>query len=149
MDVKNVINPSLFEGEDSDLILDKIPPPQLHVMMGGANKIWDVLSSLWGEEAEVWARTKGITKHGYNGGGLDGVNSSLLLHRADELASVCPFKLIPMVVALQKLHRLVNGCFSHDLAEDIDIRFSDFTVALKSLEDYAETAGIIYLTSLK
>ena len=48
MDVKNVINPPLLEGSESDQILEKLPPPELHLMMGAANKIWDLLSSLWG-----------------------------------------------------------------------------------------------------
>ena len=103
MDVKNVINPPLMEGDDNDLILYKIPPPELHLMMGGANKIWDLMSKMWGQEADKWATSKGISRHGYNGGGLDGVNLNKLRKYSDELASKCPLVLLPMAVALQKL----------------------------------------------
>ena len=144
MDAKNVINPPIIEGDDCDLVLDKIPPPELHLMMGAANKIWDLLSSLWGEGADKWARSKGITKHGYNGGGLDGVNSDLLLKLADQLVTICPLELQPMVVALQKLQLLVAGCFSHTVVDDIKEKFSNFIESLKSLLDFQDFSGTLF-----
>ena len=144
MDVKNVINPPIIEGDDWDLIIDKIPPPELHLMMGAANKIWDLLSSLWGKGADEWARSKGISKHGYNGGGLDGVNSNLLLELADQLVTICSLELQPMVVALQKLQLVVAGCFSHAVVDDIREKFSNFIESLKSLLDFQDFSGRLF-----
>ena len=47
-----------------------------------------------------------------------------------------------MAIVLQKFHSLISGCFSHELADDIDTRFTDFTASLMSLVDYQEAAGV-------
>jgi hypothetical protein len=40
----NCIHPPLIAGDDSDTILSKIPPPELHIMLGVTNKIFDELN---------------------------------------------------------------------------------------------------------
>ena len=72
---------------------------------------------------------------------MDGVNSDLLLKNADELATICHLDLMPMVVALQKLHLVVTGCFSHVVAGDVKRRFSDFTESLRSLQVFEDFTG--------
>ena len=71
---KNVIKPSLLKESDNTLVLDVVPPPELHLLM----KIVTVCAQLLCNQAAVanWFKASGILFHGYNGGGLDGRNSN-------------------------------------------------------------------------
>ena len=44
----NVINPSLFKYDDSDLVLFKVPPPPLHLLIGGVDVIMSLIIQLKG-----------------------------------------------------------------------------------------------------
>ena len=46
----NVINPSLFQYEDSDLVLFKVPPPPLHLLIGGVDVIMSLIIQLKGKK---------------------------------------------------------------------------------------------------
>ena len=74
MAFKNVIHSCLLDYDDKELVLDVVPPPELHLLMGVVNKIVDLLIKVWPGVLD-WCRSKGITRHGYQGGGLDGNNS--------------------------------------------------------------------------
>ena len=71
---KNVIKPSLLKESDNTLVLDVVPPPELHLLM----KIVTVCAQLLCNQPAVanWFKASGIIFHGYNGGGLDGRNSN-------------------------------------------------------------------------
>jgi len=71
---KNVIKPSLLKESDNTLVLDVVPPPELHLVM----KIVTVCAQLLCNQPAVanWFKASGIIFHGNNGGGLDGRNCS-------------------------------------------------------------------------
>lgn len=80
----NVIYPCLLDEDDEKSILEIIPPPELHILM----KIVTTLVSILREEETLksWIKSKGVHWHGYNGGGLDGQNSSKVLKMIEPLA---------------------------------------------------------------
>ena len=69
-------------------------------------------------------RTKSISVHGYHGGGLDGNNSSNFLKNLDFIFEPLPDTLQPVYTMLTTFKKVVDSCFSMDLAltyeEDID-----------------------------
>jgi hypothetical protein len=76
----NCIHPPLIAGDDSDTILSKIPPPELHIMLGVTNKIFDELNCKWEEnKAYKWAEKRSIVRAHYHGGCLDGNSCKKLL----------------------------------------------------------------------
>ena len=72
----NVVHPSLIRGDAEKLVLLSVPPPELHLLMGVVNHLASLLMKVM-PDFLVWCRTKGITRHGYQGGGFDGNNSKL------------------------------------------------------------------------
>ena len=55
---ENCVQMPLLEGPDSALVLDLIPPPELHLMLGVVNKIFDSLNEKWGEDRAYQWGTK-------------------------------------------------------------------------------------------
>ena len=83
-------------------------------------------------------RHKGISIHGYHGGGLDGGNSNLFLKHLDYLAEGTPVKASPVFEMLQKFQVVKKSCFSKDLATSYSKDIYDFNISVQRLLNYAE-----------
>ena len=65
-----MINPCLICNEsDEKLVMEKCPPPELHLLMGACTSIYRCLNQVW-PDLEKWFKKHGITVHGYHSGGL-------------------------------------------------------------------------------
>ena len=122
---KNVIHPCLLKGEPDTTILSSIPLPELHLMMGAVNWALELLYKVVPkDELQRRMRSKSISVHGYHGGGLDGNNSSNFLKNLDFIFEPLPATLQPVHTMLTRFKKVVDSCFSMDLAmtyqEDID-----------------------------
>jgi hypothetical protein len=63
-----ILYASVIREEPDVEILDSIPPPQLHLHMGGTNSAMDAIMELWGEtELLAWCKKNFIMKRGYQG----------------------------------------------------------------------------------
>ena len=69
---KNVINECLVHGEPEELVGDKLPLPELHLLIGIVNHYRKLILKIW-PRLEIWERGK-WTIPVCHGGGLDGVN---------------------------------------------------------------------------
>ena len=106
----NVIHPSLIIEADDKLVLDQLPPPELHLMMGGVNCHMNLLIKMKGLPfIEAWTRTMRILRHGYQGGGYDGNNSKKILESLDDLAIRVPISCLPIISSLQALKAVISG----------------------------------------
>ena len=70
---KNVIAPCLVPGEENEFVGDKLPLPELHLLLGISNHFYKLLLKVW-PGLEMWGHGK-WTFHGWHDGGLDGINS--------------------------------------------------------------------------
>ena len=132
----NVIHPSLIKGDEGTTILSTIPLPELHLLMGVVNWSLELLYQVVPQkELQQTMRTKGISVHGYHGGGLDGGNSNLFLKHLVFIFSSLPDKLNPIFMMLSKFKKVVNSCFSLELAptfeQDIDSFNSEVAKLIK------------------
>jgi len=82
-DHKNVINPVLLNEPDEKLVLEVVPIPELHLLMNVVTNTVNIMKVQ--PSLQTWFTENGIFWHGYNGGGLDGKNSSKLLKKLNEL----------------------------------------------------------------
>ena len=113
---KNVIHPSLLKGEPASKVLSSIPPPELHLLMGGVNWGLDQLFQVMDNGTlKERMRTKGISVRGYQGGGLDGVNSNLFLKHLDFLLDGAPADALVIKDMLSSLRAVQQSCFTIDL----------------------------------
>ena len=87
----NVIHPPLINVQQDLEVLDAVPPPELHMLMGAVNHqvelMWCHLASLGLEEQLwQWCDSKGVTRHGYNGKNkFDRNNADRFLKSCDNL----------------------------------------------------------------
>ena len=67
-------------------MLDRVPPPELHLLMGVVNHILALMMELFGAVLEMWLKSQSITLHGRQGGGkCDGNNARKFLVKLDLL----------------------------------------------------------------
>ena len=84
-DFKNVIDLPLIKVEMDQTILEAVPPPELHCMMGAMNHMLELRRKYFetnGLEHKLWkwCDGHGVTRRGYNGKNkLDGNNTSQFL----------------------------------------------------------------------
>ena len=65
----NVVNPSLVRGEVDTPVIHVIPPPELHLMLGPVNHLYDELNKIW-PQSEEWLKSCNVKKSDYHGGKL-------------------------------------------------------------------------------
>ena len=107
---KNVIHPSLLMRDPGTSVLSVVPPPELHLLMGAVNWGLEQLYDLMPEDQlKNRMRTKGISVRGYQGGGLDGVNSNLFLKHLDFLLFSVPADAQPVKDMLASFKVVVEG----------------------------------------
>jgi hypothetical protein len=139
MKFKNVIHKCLMKGDPDTTILSAIPLPELHLLMGLVNWGLEVLYKVVPkDELLAKMRHKGISIHGYHGGGLDEGNFNLFLKHLDYLAEGTPVKASPVFEMLQKFQVVKKSCFSKDLATSYSKDIDDFNISVQRLLNYAE-----------
>ena len=130
----NCIHEPLLSGEDSFALLDLIPPPELHLMLGTVNKIFDELNTSWGEnKAFKFAADQHIMRAGYQGGGMEGNQCKMLLNKIDSLQKLLPAELVKFADTLQKFNAVRLACFGEHLLPTFKEDIQQFQVAYTSL----------------
>lgn len=100
---KNVISPCLLDEPSDKLVIDAIPPPELHLFEHIVTKVTDVLMT--DQTIESFLTKKTVTRHGYNGGGYDGPNCQKILSSLDDMTTIASLDLIPCIEALRKFRK--------------------------------------------
>ncbi|PAA83701.1 hypothetical protein BOX15_Mlig016295g3 [Macrostomum lignano] len=131
----NCVQPPLLPGSDSAELLDVVPPPELHMMLGIVNRLLDALNASWGgNKAYEWAYEAGICRQQYHGGCLEGPACKKLLLKASELWSVLPPHLKLYATALQDFNAVREACFGQSLAADYSLYIARFQTTCRYLE---------------
>ncbi len=131
----NCIHLPLLEGDDDTEILDCIPPPELHLLLGGVNKIVDVCDKKAGNNLLYkWLERHNICKKNYRGGVLEGNQCREVLRKAQLLTKDMPTDLKKYGQALQDFNLVVEGCFGKSLTPDFYDRINRFGQSFKQLD---------------
>ena len=124
----NVIHPNVFAStslnEDTPIIL-LCPPPQLHLLLGPLNVLYDELSKTW-PQCEEWIKNLHIKREEYHGGAFNGNDSRKLLKNVSMLEEMVPEKLKGFVNAFRAFDQVVQSCYSKILAEDYKEKILEF-----------------------
>ena len=125
-----VHSPLLRPPHESDLIVDLIPPPELHLFLGTFNHLFHEMKKIW-PNAEQWPQKLGIRVSGYHGGQFSGGDCMKLMKNVDCLAQMCPLFVLPFVSAFRSFQKVVLSCFSTNLSAsfraDIEAFRKDYT----------------------
>ena len=113
---KNVINKCLLEEDEDTYVLDLIPISELHHMMKVTTSLCDILRL--DDSVKEFFKKQGIFWHGYNGGGLDGVNSNKVFKKLDQILDFVKEAnpaLMPIANLLEDFYQVVSCCFGMEL----------------------------------
>ena len=123
MNFENCIHLPLFNLPDNNFIMDIIPLPELHLMLGCVNNILEELNKRWSEstgiEDPVWKFCDefGIKKITYRGKSLEGPSCEKLLKNLDKLDRRVPRRLRVFVTTLFSFDNLKKSCFSEKVLD--------------------------------
>ena len=77
----NVVHDPIVRGSDETLIIDVLPPMELHLLLGIVNHLFKALIAVW-QNAERWPASLNIEMSEYHSGQFEGNNCRKLLNNA-------------------------------------------------------------------
>ena len=111
-------NDPLLPGPDYTLVLDILPPPELHLMTGVSFHIFKGIAKEMGEDSAYQWLEKYVGKVDPSMG-FKGKQARSFLKKADEMARCrtpkFPRRLMKFIHALQKFNKVVSSCFGKKL----------------------------------
>ena len=132
----NVVNKCLLEEKEDVPILDIIPISELHHLMKVVTKLSELLTA--DDGLKRLYKDLGIHWHGYNGGGLDGKNSSKVLKSLNTIRDYVitnkMLKFIPVIDALVSFSDVVQSCFGMQLDSEYRRKIEHFNDRISELE---------------
>ena len=132
-DYGNVVNKPMFASTPETLVLDILPPPELHLLIGPVNTIFSAMAKEWPGAAE-WAVACHVQKEDYHGGSFNGNACRALLLKSDLLRSMCPFFCLKYVEVFRAFKCVVDSCYGTELSADFEDRIHEFRHAFNALE---------------
>ena len=150
----NVINSTLIKVEHDQEVLEVVPPPELHMLMGLVNHKSELIrrfleppnleNKYW-----EWCDSKCVTRRGYNGANkFDGNNASRYLKHAAKLKDQewWPEELNPVLDCLKAFEAVKSTTFSWELKEGWEEKNSTFTMMYAELQQYSASVQNLNLS---
>ena len=129
----NVIHVRIVEDEDSDTpVINKVPPPELHLLLGPTNHLLDELPKVW-PECNAWLQSIHVTRCDYFGGSFEGNECKIILNKLGSLREKCPAKFSQFVTTLKLFDEVVSSCYGFELARDFLKKIVAFKTAYLKL----------------
>lgn len=133
---ENVIHQPLINFEDEKLVLDVIPPMELHLFLGIVNHLFKCLLEIW-PKAQEWPTLLHLQIQPFHGGHFNGNDCHKLLENIDKLQvlaeNASAFEAIPFVDCFRKFQAVVKSCFGASVKPDFIEEISKFKDSYLSL----------------
>ena len=132
----------LIDYEDETLVIDFIPPMELHLMLGIVNRLYDHLDKALEKSgasvrAKDWSDQLYITRRHYHGGQFIGNHCSKLLNEFYKLENLLvdseAYIGIPYVETFRKFKLVKDMCFGFNLCEGYEVAIDQFKIAYLNL----------------
>lgn len=134
-DFKNCIYPPIVQTDEDQLILDILPPPELHLMLGVVNKIFDEMLKKCEKIASKWAKLCHVEREITHGSpAFKGNSCKILLSKVDLLRSISTIDSLKFVDAFQNFNKVVESCFSANLDPNYLKYIAEFRKSYLDLE---------------
>lgn len=123
----NCINPPIFKKDENTIILDIIPPPELHLMLGVVNTLFNHMLEEFKDEALLWAKSCFVVREVYRGcSGYNGNSCKILLEKLDILRSQCSLGCLKFVDVFNDFRLIVQACFGKNLDKNFSVLICNF-----------------------
>lgn len=131
---KNCVNSPLLPHVNKK-ILNYIPPPELHLLLGAVNTIFDKMSAEFEGVSLMWAKQCNVSKAcAYGNYAFVGNDCNKLLNSLDILDSMKILGVCKYVELLRNLKKVVDGCFSVRLDPEFKDYLKSFKLSYLALE---------------
>ena len=111
----NAIHPSIIgEMDDSTPVLTIVPPPELHLLLGPVNHLYNEINKVW-PQSEDWLKSCFVKKSEYHGGSFEGNDCRKLLKNTNLLRELCPKEHEQYVNTFSFFNDLVSSCYGLEL----------------------------------
>ena len=129
----NVVNWPLLHGPDTMLVLDRFPPPVLHLKLRTVNHICDKLSELTKKKCDMdivleFTKENWIVRKNYHGGNYQGNQCNKILANVDLLEAKLPEDLRVFTRCLRAYGFVVEKCHGMVVEEGYQKYLEDFKV---------------------
>ena len=120
--------------DDNTPVIEVLPPPELHLLIGPVNTLYDGLENVW-PQSEEWLALCNVKKSEYHGGKFEGNDSRKLLKKVDQLEGLCPTngKVKKFAKTFMALNDVVSACYGFELAPDYQSKIRMFSSAYLDL----------------
>ncbi|CAH1105875.1 unnamed protein product [Psylliodes chrysocephalus] len=120
---KSCIYPPIFHGSKDSKILYLVPPPELHLLLGGVNTIVNHMFGDFEKDAANWIKKCNVQREVRQGGAaFTGNSCKILLSKVDLLRANCELGCL----SLDCLGRVVHECFGMILRPNYKSAIADF-----------------------
>ncbi|CAL4159181.1 unnamed protein product, partial [Meganyctiphanes norvegica] len=139
---KSCVAKPLFNYDDELLVLDLVPPMELHLLLGVVNRLYDYMDKALAAAgmsvtSKDWSDMLFLSRRHYHGGQFIGNHCSKLLDEVDSLEMLLikaeAFIGIPYVEAFRAFKQVKDSCFGFNLTPGYEIAIKDFISAYLKL----------------
>ena len=107
----NVIHLPVMDNVDpSTSVLEVVPPPELHLMLGPVTHLYKELNKVW-PGSEKWLNACFVKMNDYHGGSFDGNDCVRLLRNLKSLKELCPSKFSGFADTFGAFNEVVKSCY--------------------------------------
>ena len=131
----NVIHTAIIHDEREDLstpVIQKVPPPELHLLLGPTQHIIDELTKVW-PGCDDWLRSLNVVRTEYFGGAFEGNDCRKIVKNASSLVAQCPDKFKHFADTLEKFDEVVRSCYGYTLSDTYKESIAKFTTSYLKL----------------
>ena len=129
----NIVNMAMFSNAPDTLVLDILPPPELHLLLGPVNTIFGAMEREW-PDASKWTTGCHVEKDEYHGGTFNGNACRKLLKNTELLQLTCPMHCLKYVEVFRAFKCVVDTCYGTVLHPDFQVHIQQFRQSFEALE---------------
>ena len=130
-----------YEGDKNKEILDLVPPPGLHMMLGIVNQKVKILEKEIPDLVEEWVKHSNAPRNAYHGGVFEGNGCKSLVDKIDYLEMLVlkdpdPAKRTPVVLSmievLREFGKMRHSCYAKVLQPNFEEKIDSYSAALEN-----------------
>lgn len=124
---KCCIKPPVISSNTDQSILEIIPPPELHLMIGIVNTLYNHMQREFENVALEWAKACHVQRQiTYGSSGFNGNSCKILLEKVDVLRQKCSLSWLKFVKVFEDFKSVVTACFGNDLHSNYKEKIATF-----------------------
>lgn len=132
---KSCIHQPLFQGPPNMSVLQVLPPPELHLMIGVVNKIVEFMLEVCPTIVNEWLRRCHVLRQvTRTGPSFTGNSAKKLLDNIDLLRSMADFEILKYIEVLHNFKNVVHDCFGDTLRPTYKLSIQKFRESYLSLK---------------